>query len=293
MSCQFDWLAAGSKVKIRQIAVEDEAEVVDLLAEGFPTRSRIYWQRAFQKLVHQVVPTDHAQIGFLMQEATEIVGILLIIWTPPEVLGSGQMRANLSSWYVKPPFRSFAAMLLAKASRHAGVTYLNVSAAANTIQICEALGFKKYTEGQSVSVPLLSHDQTRNRVFRFGTTNDVLPPVVRQLMANHVEMGCLALVGEIHGSQVPFLFVKRKIRGWIPAWQLIYCRHLADFEACSRGIGRVILGHGSLFVICDAERAFNDMPSVYYPGKTPKYYKGPDVPSACDLSFTEIPLFGI
>lgn len=280
-------------VKIRQILESDAGEVVKLLAEGFRSRPTAYWARAFQMLVLQEAPLGQAQIGFLMQEAAEIVGILLIIWTPPGVLEKGQMRANLSSWYVRPAFRSFAAMLLAKACRHAGVTYLNVSAAAHTIQICEALGFKKYVAGQSVSVPLLSQGENVNRVFRFGTEADRLPVVARRIVADHVAMGCLGLVGEIGDVQVPFLFVKRRIRGWIPAWQLIYCQGLGEFEACARPLGWYFLRQGSLFVICDANDKFQSMPSVFYADKIPKYYKGPDLPNACDLSFTEIPLFGI
>ncbi len=280
-------------MKIREIAETDRTAVVGLLLEGFPSRSRDYWMVAFQKLLLQVAPTGQPRVGLLMEEAGVIVGVLLNIWTPADVLPPGHLRANLSSWYVRPEFRSFAAMLLAKACRSGNVTYLNVSAAAHTITVCEALGFKKYSSGQAVCLPLLSYARKMNRVYRFDTSTAQLSGADTKVMQEHVAMGCVGLVGEVDGTQVPFLFVRRAVRGFIPAYQLVYCRDLRDFEACARGIGWQLLKKGVALTIADCNQNLNALPSHYIPGKTPKYYKGPDAPRPCDLAFTEIPLFGI
>jgi hypothetical protein len=280
-------------VRIREIETTDRNATAVLLAEGFPRRSVGYWEQAFDKLASQDVPPNQPRFGFVLVENSEIVGILLNIWTPAATLPAGQMRANLSSWYVKPQFRGFAAMLLAKASRHAGVTYLNVSAAPHTIPTCEALGFKRYTEGQAVCVPILSRQEKVNKLYRYGTAGPAVPADMAKMMSTHVELGCAGFYGVDGDRIVPFLFTRRAIKGWIPAWQLIYCPQIKDFQLFAQAIGRQMLRSGVFFVICNSDGAVNNVPSKYFPGKVPKYYKGPDRPNPSDLSFTEIPLFGI
>jgi hypothetical protein len=228
-----------------------------------------------------------------MEQDSQLVGVLLVVWTPTNLLPKGQMRANLSSWYVKPEFRSFAAMLLAKVSRSAAVTYTNVSAAPNTIEICLALGFKQYTSGQSVCLPLLSYDQSVNRVSHFEPGRSGLRPIDDEIAAKHVAMGCLAFVGQFDGKKCLFLFVRRRVKKWIPAAQLIFCENMDSFSSCARSLGWELAKHGLFLIICDANERLKHFPSVYFEGKVPKYFKGPDAPRIGDLSFTEIPVFGI
>jgi hypothetical protein len=280
-------------LKIRQIEQNDEIAVVGLLVEGFPVRNADYWLKSLRILQSQVAPKNQPQMGYAMEEDGAIVGVLLNIWTPSSYLKNDQMRANLSSWYVKPAFRSYAAMLLAKACRNAAVTYLNVSPAPHTTQICEAMGFKKYSNGQSICVPFLSHFKMHNRVFRFDTEPSHLSPMLDKLMRSHVEMGCLGLIGEKEGQYFPFLFVRRRIKGVLPAWQLIYVRELQEFSEFARSIGWFLLKNGSPLLICDGNERPLGMPGKFLHGKVPKYYKGPDRPELCDLSFTEIVVFGI
>jgi hypothetical protein len=280
-------------MRIRPIVPEDRTAVVELLVEGFPSRSGNYWKAAFDFLAKQDTPANHLQFGSVMEHNAQLVGVLLLIWTPTNLLPEGQMRANLSSWYVKTEYRSLAAMLLAKVSRSAAVTYTNVSPAPNTIEICLALGFKQYSSGQSVCLPLLGYNQSVTRVSRFEAGRSGLDPVDDAIAAKHVAMGCLAFVSQHEGKKCLFLFVRRKVKNWIPAAQLVFCDSIDAFRACARALGGALAKHGLLLIICDANGRLEQVPSIYFHGKVPKYFKGPDTPRIGDLSFTEIPVFGI
>jgi hypothetical protein len=280
-------------MRIRPIVPEDRTAVVELLVEGFSTRSSSYWLAAFDYLKNQSAPAGQLQFGSVMEQDKQLVGVLLVIWTPTNLLPQGHMRANLSSWYVKPEYRSLAAMLIAKVSRSAAVTFTNVSAAPNTIEICLALGFKRYTSGQSVCLPLLAYDRSANIVSRFEAGRSGLRPAQDEIASKHVAMGCLAFVGQYEGEKCLFLFVRRKVKNWIPAAQLIFCESMASFMACARPLGWALAKHGLFLTICDANERLKEIPSVYFDAKVPKYFKGPDIPRTGDLTFTEIPVFGI
>ncbi len=280
-------------MKIREMTSGDCAAVVDLLVEGFPSRNADYWRTSLHKIQSQIVPIGQPQLGFVMEEAGALVGVLLMLWTPPDLLKKGQMRANLSSWYVQPPYRGYAAMLLAKACRDPNVTYLNVSPADHTVKICEMMGFKQYSAGQSVCLPILSRFKIANRVFQYGTEKSQLSPMLDKLVEAHVSMGCLALVGESHGHQTPFLFVRRRVQGVVPAWQLVYAENVGEFAEFSCALGWLLLKKGTPLVICDGNGNPGKMLAKFISGKVPKYYKGPDRPEISDLAFTEIVVFGI
>jgi hypothetical protein len=280
-------------LRIRHISEVEQSEVVALLAEGFPSRSTDYWIAALKNLAAQQVPEGKPQFGLGMEEKGRLVGVLLTIWAPKETISDGQNRANLSSWYVKPEYRGFAAMLLAKASSDPLTTYLNVSAAPNTIDICKALGFKQYTQGQVLCAPLLSRPKVGYRVKRYDPKTDKFDSKTDAVLQRHLQMGCLAYVGECGGKLFPFLFVKRHIKGQMPALQLVYSQSQDIFLDFMSALGRRLLVEGWIFVICDTEAPFAAVVSRYFPAKTVKYYKGPVAPRVGDLSFTEIPLFGI
>jgi hypothetical protein len=280
-------------VRIRQIEDQDRDPVVRLLTGGFTRRTEDYWRAAFDKLKRQIAPPNQPQFGYLLEEASEIIGVILIIWAPAGMGADGGLRANLSSWFVKEQFRSFAAMLLARACRGANVTYLNVSAAEHTVAICEAMGFRKYTNGQSLSVPMFAKQLKVGDLYRFGAGHGPLQSMDTHIMTVHIEMGCVGYVGEWNGQRIPFLFVKRMIKGLIPAWQMIYGPNANKIKDFGRALGLEMMRSGAFFLILDGDGSPLGMPAKFYEGRVPKYYKGVEPPQVNDLTFTEIALFGM
>jgi hypothetical protein len=147
-----------SEVRARQITPADRDEVASLLHEGFGLRRpTAFWQRAIDALGTRKVPDGMPQLGYLLESDGRIVGAILVIASRPRTgADPGAVRCSLSSWYVEPHFRIYAAMLAALALNHANATHLNISPAANTLPTLAAQGYARYCDGAFIVCPLLA-----------------------------------------------------------------------------------------------------------------------------------------
>jgi hypothetical protein len=74
--------------------------------------------------------------------------------------------------------------------------------------------------------------------------------------------------------------------------QLAYCRDTAEYVRCAGALGRHLARSGYLLTLCDANGPVPGLVGRYFPGKSPKYFKGPVGPRLNDLAFTEAVVFG-
>ena len=93
-----------------------------------------------------------------------MVGVLLTLYTTTQIQSDVIVRCNLSSWYVRPRFRAFAAILDLTVTRRRDTTYVNVSPAAQTFALQGARGFSRYCKGQMLAIPLLSRPSGKRAV---------------------------------------------------------------------------------------------------------------------------------
>ena len=82
--------------------------------------------------------------------------------------GETSIFCNVSSWYVDPMFRNYAALLASMAQRRKDVTYFNVTPDVSTWPILEARGFMPYCRGLYFSVPVLSRTGRGMKVENLG-----------------------------------------------------------------------------------------------------------------------------
>ena len=132
-------------LRCRPIAEADLPAVVALLEQGFPDRPHRYWSQALDVLREREALADYPRYGLLLETGGACVGVLLLIYAR---LGEGEgagVRCNLSSWYVSPPYRAYAPLLVSRALRHDEVTYVNVSPARHTWPILQAQGYRRYS----------------------------------------------------------------------------------------------------------------------------------------------------
>ena len=278
-------VASPSQVRCRQIRQADLEAVADLLARGFPARPRKYWTSALARLAARSAPEGCPRFGYLLEADGVPAGVLLLIFTET----GGAVRCNVSSWYVEPAHRGHAALLASLASKLKHVTYVNTSAATHTWPILDALGYRRYSQGQFAAVPALKPG--RGRVHRLGDADRGLPEY--DLLAAHAEAGCIALVCESAEGPEPFVFLARRVAGLpFAAAQLVYARDTGRFVACAGPIGRFLLRHGAPLVICDAPAPIRGLTGLWFKDRGPRYFKGPERPRLNDLAFTEMVVFG-
>jgi hypothetical protein len=289
--------AKAVRIRCRQIAKSDLPAVIELLARGFPERSRNYWARGFERLEARPLAPDYPPYGFLLENDGTVVGVVLLLFASLDIGGKVTTRCNLSSWYVEPAYRSHAALLTSFALRHKELTYLNISPARHTWSIVEAQGFKHYASGQFLALAALgpSVAGVKLRVVEPAGADAYAALPEASLLAAHADYGCVSLVCEAPDGSFPFVFLPLKARKGplrIPSALLVYCRDVKDFTRFAGPLGRFLLKRGMPFVALDANGPVEGLIGVYRASRGRKYYRGPEAPRLGDLAYTELVLFG-
>ena len=287
------------KPRFREIQDSDLDAIGDLLTRGFVHRSRDFWMRGLHRQGTRSLSPDLPRYGYMLEHQGAPVGCLLLIYSSKIIDGEAATCCNVSSWYVDPEFRNYAALFASMTQKRKDVTYSNVTPAVTTWPILDAQGFVPYCRGLYFSVPILSHGGrgvvveavTQDTAFIAG-----LPDADLALLKRHAEYGCLSLVCRTADGALPFIFFSlRKRRGIIPvpAMQLGYCRSIDDYVKCAGAIGRHLLRRGKPIVTIDANGAMAGLPGVYTEMRGRKYFKGPQQPRLGDLADTELAIYGM
>jgi hypothetical protein len=287
------------KPRIREILESDLDAVGDLLTRGFVHSRREYWLGGLRRQVTRSLPSGVPRYGYLLENQGVPVGCLLMVYSTKIADGQAALFCNLSSWYVDPEFRNYAALFASMSQKRKDVTYFNVTPATATWPVIEAQGFRLYCRGLHFSVPALSQGgrgMTVEAVAPDTLVVEGLPGDDLELLKRHAGYGCLSLVCHTDGSALPFVFFPlRKRRGVIPvpAMQLGYCRSIEDFVRCAGAIGRYLLPRGKPVVIVDANGPIAKLPGIYSEVRGRKYFKGPHQPRLGDLADTELAIYGL
>ncbi len=284
-----------ARICCRPIRDADLGPVTELLVEGFPGRSAANWGRGMQRLARREVPAPYPRFGYLLEVDDRPVGVILLIFSRQGKTSGSHVRCHTSSWYVKDLYQGYASFLSKVAVRHKEVTYVNISPGIWTRPIIEAQGFTRYACGQVVALPALSPRVPNSCVREFHAAEDYGPTLSeeeRDMLASHLDYGCLAYVVMEKGKANPFLFLPRGIcRKMVPALQLIYCRDIRDFVRFAGPLGRALARRGKLLVCLDAADPLPGLVGKYFPGRGyPRYFKGTEPPRIGDLTYSEMVL---
>jgi hypothetical protein len=234
--------------------------------------------------------------GYLLENDEVPVGVILLIFAGVRSASGFTTRGNVSSWYVEPAFRSYAALLISCALRHKDITYLNVTAAPSTRAIAEAQGYLRYNRGLFVAAAALSLRSSTADVKSVSVERPAdgqIEPWEHDLLLEHAKYGCISLWVETAEGAYPFVFRVRRLKGIVPYPQLVYCRDIQDLARFARPIGRFLLSRGHPFVAIDSDGPIAGLPGKYFDGRMPKYFRGRERPRLGDLAYTEIAMFGV
>ncbi len=119
-----------------------------------------------------------------------------------------------------------------------------------------------------------------------------VPQAERALMEDHAALGCIRFWCEDEGAVHPFVVARRPFKAGIPVAQVVYCPPGLDWRRLSGAVGRAIARHGLFLLLIDAAGPIPGLPGRFFPGRMPKYRRGPLTPPLGDLSYTEATLIG-
>ena len=289
--------AAQNPIRCRPIEDPDIPGSIACLMRGFPERTRDYWEKGLAELARRPCVGDRSRYGHLLECDGAVVGVLLeIISTSADETGAPRLRCNLSSWCVDPPYRHHAILLHKRAAGHPDTTYVNISPAPHTHKTIEALGFRRYSAGQVFFAPLLSRGARSARIVGFAEDRSeaaLLTPEARRLLADHAAFGCRALIGVRDGAATPIVLQWRTVwRSLVPGAHVLYCPSERELAAFSRALGFYCARHGRLFMVVDAAGPIAGLAGKFFPGREPRYFKGPRKPAPSDLAYTELAILG-
>ena len=292
-------IMSAAKPRFREIQESDLEAIADLLTRGFVHRSRDYWMQGLLRQGARSLPGDAPRFGYMIENDGKPVGCLLLIYSTKTIGGEAGICCNVSSWYVDPEFRNYAALLASMTQKRKDVTYFNVTPAVPTWPILEAQGFQTYCRGLYFSLPAFSRQGRGMRVEAVvpdTASMSGLPDDELAMLKRHASYGCLSLVCRTAQEAVPFIFFPlRKRRGVIPlpALQLGFSREISDFVRCAGAIGRYLLWRGQPIIILDANGPVEGLVGVYNEARGRKYFRGPLRPRLGDLADTELAIFGM
>ncbi len=279
------------RITCRKIGAADLPGLADLLCEGFPERTRVYWSDGLQRFAAHAEGGGETDLGYLLAAGDAVVGSLLLIRSP-------ERQSNLSSWYVRPAYRAYATMLVTRALRDGAVRHVNISPAAHTLSTIEAQGFTRVGGGCFLGLPALSPSRRKVsiRAVPRGTpvASNRMSAKDARLLADHAAFGCLSLWLEDKDEGQPFVFRKRMLRlGALPCAMLIYCRSLEALERFAGPLGRMLARHGMPLMLAGTGHPLRGMLGRHFPAKLPIYALGAPGTRGSDLSYTEAALFGV
>jgi hypothetical protein len=284
------------RIRARQITDADLEEVVNLLSRGFSgQRSRQYWQHVLKRLADRTVPATYPRYGYILESDRKAVGVFLQIFSTVWLDGIAKTRCNVSSVYVDPAFRMYAPLFELQTFKYNNVTVLDVSPKRNRYAVVEALGYTRYSSGTFIAVPALSRSPNATAVgFLEASARPEVPfeEHERDLLLEHADFGCISLWCLTPERAYPFIFSPQVVKRFLRCAQLTYCRDIDDFVRFARPIGLFLARRGQIFITIDANGPIRGLFGKYFPGKMPRYFRGPDQPRLGDLAYTEIALFG-
>jgi hypothetical protein len=286
----------AGNVRKREIVAEDLGAIAKLLAHGFTRSTPLDWMGILEKLSRHPTPVTLPRYGYLIESGRAVVGVILVISSVVQTDGAMSLRSNLSSWYVLPPFRGYAPLLLSRLLKNPDVTYVNVSPAPHTLPIILAQGFVPLSSGKFF-VPINPFARLGNAKVQLIKPDDSEIPGLdqfeRDLLLAHARYGCISVSCQTPDGAYPFVFRPRLIKRRIPSAQLIYCRDIADLARLFGPVGRSLGRRGRFMVSVDSDRPIEGLRGLHVMGVNPKYYRGPARPRVGDLAYTESAMFGI
>ena len=229
---------------------------VDLLCEGFPTRSRSFWERGLARM-QQAGLNDRAQVpfGYFLMEKADAVGIAL---TPASIRqnadGTTRCVVNMSSWYIRPEHRWRAPMMLRGIMADPEKVYTDLTPTADVRKMIAIIGFKPVNLGIHIRPLAFAAMMAPGNIrLRSIQPDDVFPPPcpARDLIEIHRAWQCEALVLEEEGRISLVIWRRIRLRG-LPAAEIIYADDCGLLERAERAMARHLLKRGILFLILEA-----------------------------------------
>jgi|GEM_PF-2642889 len=268
----------------RIIDQQQREQMLELLAEGFP-HSDIDWPAAFD------APAGDTGHGLLLMADGGAQGGILS-FEKQEVTGGRQRRiVNLSSWYIRPPYRRFAVRMLREVAADPDTVYMACSPIRSAQKICLRTGFRYLSHGSIASVPLLNGTISRGvRSIEPFVRGALSNPDHDRWMADHGEERHIGVLIRTDEGTVPVLWLRHLKLYGLSAARLLFATDYGALGAALPAIHWYMLSrHGISGLYLPRIGPLARLQSVR------RYHSGPSLmvkgevdPEGIDLLYSEL-----
>jgi fatty-acyl-CoA synthase len=262
------------------------------------------WQRLFDYKWLD----DKPDLGLMLTVGNEIVGFLGAVYARRKIGTKTGIVCNLTSWYVLPEYRSWAAELLFEIVRNNQITFTALTPSIVVKQILDAMGFA-ILETRKMALPPFYHvNASRHRrpsiSFDLEIVRRSLDDAQQCIFDDHAPYECLQL-SLSEGSEHAFLVVKRRTRGIVslnrlfstsakmPYSEVLYC---SNASLLARHLERVKLAimrqQRTVFLVC-SEHLFPERPKSLLFGRETLYRSPVFDAKELDTLYSELVLLPI
>lgn len=287
-----DWRDSSNDV-VAFVDIDDArlGTAIDLLVEGFPSRTRAYWEQGLACMRACAEGTGRPPYGILLNVDGTDVGVMLVIVSPHVGEHGTVVFANLSSWFVRKPFRAHSKRMFAHAVSAAGVTFTDLSAAPNVFRTLDNNGFVRWETGQVVApcLPRLPFVGTARVCAVAEVDGDAW---TQRMLQDHAAYGCEVFAVRRGGRARPYVFARRGTRVGLKLAQIVYCPSVQDLAQDWGALGVQLLLRGYVAGLFDLSAVPAGMLGVHLAERGYTYFKGVDAPGWADHAYSELAVLG-
>lgn len=273
------------------------ATAVDLLCEGFPNRTRAFWEAGLARMLASPAHVaGDLPIGHFLEANGKPVGVGLTAVAPHSSNDGRIRRINLASWYVAPEHRWRMPVLLRRMMADKSAIYTDLSPTLEVQPLLTSLGFTPLNNGVRV-VNLAAAAMLPSKYCEIDVLDEAdaakLPSCDATLLWDHVRYGCLA-VRVAKDAKDDFVLLKPSHAKGVPVLQLIYCRDNAFVNRVLPDIARTLVRKGHFGLVL--ENALDETPTrsfvnVVMPNRRKRYIRNCKPGKGTDFSYSELVFF--
>ena len=212
-------------ISLSTFGLDDQAQAIALLGEGFPHVRLDVWRAGFQRLRETPPPGSSDAIGCFLNQAGSVKGLSLAISRSPASERETASTTNLSSWYIAPPMRHRALWMFQNMTTDPGRIYTDLSPTTTVARLIQLVGFRLISS-QTLLIPTPALASLRSPLPSVVPTSQTLDATddgsLRSTLQDHLDLGC-KVIGLEDGSRVqPLVFAIKRRAKLIRTVQLIY-----------------------------------------------------------------------
>lgn len=278
-------------MKLRPITRDDSVLATSLLAEGFPALAETTWKDSLTRIFDYVERRGEHSIGSIVTASRGDLGICLAI--PAERHGFAQPPStviNLACFYMRPGEEWRTPLVLKRLMAQTSATYLDLTASPVMRELNRKIGFVDQARGM-VIVPLLPaalRPSPHVRIHTLGSTAAAqLDTRLRDLLAAHEALGCVALLVEWQAALHPVILAAGRRKG-VAGARVILAPSRALLRDAAGALARHLLARGYLFMDFDGDSKDGFPPSLFWTRSPPVQVLGAHDAETIDLTFSEL-----